>query len=263
MHPGKILYRFAENGIQDFQSICMPKILIIEDDPQMRQGLEEIFSGEGYSVSTAISGREALNLLEKEEFDIVLADVVMPHVGGLDVLKEVQKKWPSMPVVMVTAFATVKDAVTAMKEGASEYISKPFKIDEVQTAVRRVLEEARLRSSEVVARPGGGETLEKGSVIKALSNPIRWGALALLEACRGLRFTDLQRELGVNDASRLSYHLRELRHAELVTQDKGRLYVITRSGREAIGTARGLRRVNRWKRFTYPCVHRQVEIKRG
>lgn len=210
------------------------KLLIVEDDPQMRQGLSDILTEEGYKVSSVSSGKEAIENIKKNGFDVVVTDIVMPGMDGMEVLKEAKRLEPQIHVVMITAFATIENAVEAMKRGASDYIAKPFKIAEVQVAIRRVLEETKFRKmiKEKFVNPTD-DSLEADFVIKALSNPIRRGVIELLDRCGKARFTDIRKDLNIDDATKLSFHLRVLRNAGLLKQDEVKTYLPTTMGIKA------------------------------
>ncbi|MEK6977521.1 MAG: response regulator [Candidatus Hydrothermarchaeota archaeon] len=227
----------------------MERILIIEDDPQMRQGLAEMLGDVGYKVTAVGSGSEAIAKIRKQEFDVVLTDLVMPNVSGIEVLKEIKRHRPETHVIMITAFATIESAVHAMKEGASDYVSKPFKIDEIQITIKRVIEEAKFERKAhglLSAKPSGAvgklQPFSKSAVIKALSHPIRREAVAVLYYKGKSRFTDLKLELGIEDATKLSFHLRELKGAGLIEQTNERLYFLSPQGEEAVKTLMYLER---------------------
>src|SRR3972149_3525435 len=105
----------------------------------MRNGLVELLSEEGYEVDSAENGQKGLEAARRADYDIVLTDLIMPSVSGMDVLREMKRAKPKTHVILITAFATVENAVEAMKNGASDYITKPFKVDEVQTKIRKVI----------------------------------------------------------------------------------------------------------------------------
>ncbi|MBI1819329.1 MAG: sigma-54-dependent Fis family transcriptional regulator, partial [Nitrospirae bacterium] len=123
----------------------MAKILVVDDEKSMRGFLEIVLSKEGYQVTTASDGEEALRLIENDIFDLVITDIKMPKSGGLEVLKGVKETSPDTIVVMITAFATAETAIEAMKQGAYNYLTKPFKIDEVKVIISNALEKQRLR----------------------------------------------------------------------------------------------------------------------
>jgi len=111
-----------------------------------------------------------LEKIRKKEFDVILTDLIMPVMGGMEVLMEIKHIKPMANVIIITAFGTIENAVDAIKAGASDYITKPFKIDEVQTKIRMVL-----ATAEIDKYP---QVLES-DVIKAISNPIRKDTLSL------------------------------------------------------------------------------------
>ncbi|BEQ16873.1 sigma-54-dependent transcriptional regulator [Desulfoferula mesophila] len=122
-----------------------PKLLIVEDDALARRNLQHILEHGGeYQVTAASGGTEALQLLAKRSFDLVLTDLRMEKVDGMRVLEEVKRSTPDTEVIMLTAFASVDSAIQAMKRGAFHYIAKPYKIDEVRAQVAHALEKARL-----------------------------------------------------------------------------------------------------------------------
>jgi len=122
-----------------------PKILVVDDEPIALQNLEHIMLKEGYQVRAVDSGVEAIKHLEKTEFDIVLTDLKMQPIDGLQVLEHTKQRHPDTEVILVTAYATVDTAVDAMKKGAYHYISKPFKLEEVRHTVRTALEKRKLK----------------------------------------------------------------------------------------------------------------------
>ncbi|MCX5827435.1 MAG: sigma-54 dependent transcriptional regulator [Deltaproteobacteria bacterium] len=115
------------------------KILIVDDDLTMRMALADSLETSGYDVCIAENGDEALKMFGKNHFEVVVTDMRMPKMGGMDVLKEIKKISPQTPVILITAYGTVKTAVEAMKEGAAEFIMKPFSLDDLEFAVRNVL----------------------------------------------------------------------------------------------------------------------------
>lgn len=116
------------------------KILVVEDNPATRELLRELLSQEGYMVKIARDGKEALRRVRKDNFDLVLTDVKMPRMNGIQLLKELQKITPDTKVVIVTATADLQIAVKAMKLGAYDYITKPFCLDSVLQKVEKALE---------------------------------------------------------------------------------------------------------------------------
>jgi two-component system response regulator AtoC len=121
-----------------------PTLLVVDDDAVSRDLLAEVLVREGYRVRTAGGGAEAVRLAEAEPFDLALVDLRMPDVDGLAVLRRLTELEPPVPVVILTAFATIETAIDAIRAGAYDYLSKPFRIGEVTLTVRRALEAQRL-----------------------------------------------------------------------------------------------------------------------
>ncbi len=127
-------------------------VLVIDDEEIMREILETLLSREGYSVRLAANGTEGLELARSLPFDAVIVDVMMPGIDGLQVLEELHKQDEELPVVMITAFASMENAISAMKKGAFDYITKPFKNDEVLVVLRNAIERRRLVAENVVLK---------------------------------------------------------------------------------------------------------------
>ncbi len=121
------------------------RILVVDDEAIARENLEHILRKDGYDVATADSGISALKKLSNTEFDLVMTDLKMKQVDGMEVLARTKEQYPDTEVVMLTAYATVATAIEAMQKGAYHYIPKPYKIDEVRMIVRRALEKKRLK----------------------------------------------------------------------------------------------------------------------
>jgi len=120
------------------------QILIVEDDVKMRTALREIMFKEGYSVETVETGEAALAKIGTTNYDLVITDLKLPGIDGMDILKAIRKSRPEISTIMITAYATVDTAVEAMKEGAEDYIAKPFNLDEIRIIVKKVLERKAL-----------------------------------------------------------------------------------------------------------------------
>jgi two-component system, NtrC family, response regulator PilR len=130
----------------------MGRILVVDDEKSMRELLSIMLGKEGHEVVAAESGQKAVGFLDQDIFDLVITDVKMPKMGGLEVLKAVKDASPDTVVIMITAYATAETAVEAMKEGAYDYIMKPFKVDEIKHIVRNALEKRRLESENLLLR---------------------------------------------------------------------------------------------------------------
>jgi len=127
------------------------RVLVVDDRENMLKLFAKIL-GEGYELTTASDGGRALSLVASQEFDVVVTDVRMPGAGGLEVLAAVKSRSPETEVVMMTAYATVQDAVEAMKKGAYDYLQKPFDPDAAALVVSRALERKRLREQAATLR---------------------------------------------------------------------------------------------------------------
>ena len=121
------------------------KLLIVDDEKVALKNLEHVMKKEGYEVTATQSGANALAHLEKQPFDVVLTDLRMEKVDGMQVLKKCRDNFPDTEVVLITGYATLDSAVEAMKHGAFSYIAKPFRLDEVRKVVSEALEKIRLR----------------------------------------------------------------------------------------------------------------------
>src|SRR3990170_1878204 len=118
-------------------------ILVLDDEADMQLGLSETLRDEGYLVDAAGDGREGLEMAAFSRYDLALVDLRMPGLDGMGVLEGIQKASPDTVVVVMTGYATVESAVDAMKRGAFDYLSKPFKLDHVRLVVGRALEKKR------------------------------------------------------------------------------------------------------------------------
>jgi DNA-binding NtrC family response regulator len=121
------------------------RILVVDDEEQMRDLLAKVLERKGYQVSVSGDGAEALALLEKEPADLVVTDVRMPGLNGMEALRAIKELNPEIVVIIMTAFGSIDQAVQAVKEGAYDYINKPFKIDEILLTIEKALEERHLR----------------------------------------------------------------------------------------------------------------------
>jgi DNA-binding NtrC family response regulator len=200
----------------------MKKILIVDDDAEFRSHLIEVLKGEGYLTDSAASAKEALAKSEAHEFDVVLLDFMMPKMSGIDALHEIRKQHPKTKVIMITAFATIESAIDAIKRGASDYISKPFKINELLTTIRRVFEEAKFEENI--------KNLDFDQTLNSITSPIRRNILKLLQKRDMMRLMEITRELGIGDHTKVVFHLKILREAGIIEQDQDKAYTLTKEG---------------------------------
>ena len=122
----------------------MANILIVDDEQSYRQLLSLVFETEGNKIRTAMNGRQALELLQEEPADIIISDVKMPDMDGIEMLRAVRETLPDLGVVLMTAFASVETAREAFKLGADDFIPKPFDVEELKLIVRKTLEKQAL-----------------------------------------------------------------------------------------------------------------------
>ena len=123
----------------------MTRILVAEDDRNIRMGLTDTLESEGYSVRAAVDGNEAMDFYEKERFDLVILDIMMPGKSGYDVCRAVRKKDERIPIIMLTAKGEEIDKVIGLELGADDYITKPFGVHELLARIAAVLRRANLR----------------------------------------------------------------------------------------------------------------------
>jgi signal transduction histidine kinase len=149
------------------------RILVVDDDADIAMVLSDRLQAMGYEVQMATEGQAALTLLEEDSPALLLLDLEMPKMSGMDVLKRVRKEWPDLPVIVMTAHGTIARAVEAMKEGASDFITKPFDPDHLKSVLAKALEMKNL--GREVGRLLGDINHE----IKNLMTPVVCGAWIL------------------------------------------------------------------------------------
>ena len=120
------------------------RILVVEDEEIVRNLLYDTLSKMGYKVKTALDGQDAISQIEKEPFEMVITDLKMPGMDGLELLQRIQKINPDICVLIITAYSTVESAVSAMKLGAYDYICKPFELEEMKVIIEKAVERQRL-----------------------------------------------------------------------------------------------------------------------
>jgi len=126
-----------------------PRVLVVDDEKVIREILADFLSMEGFFVRTAEDGSKALVELSRHRYDLVLSDLKMPNMGGLELLGAISKHTPNVVTVIMTGFGTVETAIDAMKRGAYDYILKPFKVEEVVHTIRRGLEKRKLQAENL------------------------------------------------------------------------------------------------------------------
>ncbi len=142
-----------------------PSILVVDDEPSIREFLQIMLKREKMHVEVAQNGREALEKLEVQAFDLVISDIQMPEVSGIELLAKVKEKDPNALVMMITAFGSTESAVEAMKLGAYDYLSKPFKIDDVKIRIHKALEKRTLVQENSRMRQELGERYSFSNIV--------------------------------------------------------------------------------------------------
>jgi DNA-binding NtrC family response regulator len=143
----------------------MPNILIVEDEPKMLRLLELNLAEEGYTIFLAADAEAGLRVLRQEPIDLVLTDLKLPGMSGLGLLQEIKQLSASLPVVVMTAYGTVETAVEAMKAGASDYVLKPFSLEEIKLIVRKELQVHRLIEENRSLREALGKRYEFRNIV--------------------------------------------------------------------------------------------------
>ena len=128
----------------DSEKAFKAKVLVVDDDKLILRFLEEFLTQKGFEPTLATDGKEAESIFSSEEFDVVLSDVMMPDIDGIELLRRIKEKDPEVPVILITAFGEVETAVEAMKKGAYDYITKPFNYDSLLLALKRAAEKFSL-----------------------------------------------------------------------------------------------------------------------
>src|SRR5262245_38148207 len=143
-------------------------VLVVDDEPDMRDALTAALRREGLCVSTAANGIEALEKVQGQPFDLIITDVRMPRMGGLALLQELKRTLATIPVVMMTGYGRIKDAVEAMKAGAADYLLKPFSLEDLKAVVTKVLAARNgiARPSAEASRHEEHEYMEAGASIE-------------------------------------------------------------------------------------------------
>lgn len=163
------------------------KILIVDDEKIAIRNLQHVLKKEGYIVKSTTSGQNALKMLNREVFDVVLTDLKMEKVDGMQILKRTKEISPDTEVIMITGYATVETAIEAMKHGAYHYLTKPFKLDEVRKVVREASEKVLLKK----------ENRELKDKLESLSE----GLMIITQDPQMLRILDTAREIAPTDCN--------------------------------------------------------------
>lgn len=202
-------------------------IWVIDDDLDLRESITEILMDNGYNVTSFETAEAARLGFQCQIPALAIVDNMMPGMGGMAFIPILKKEHPQIKIIMITAFSTVDNAVTAMKNGADDYLAKPFKREDLLVIVRRSLEE--LKFEQQLARPDMDEALA------CLSNQIRRNILTLLSQKGGMKFMDITRNLKISDHTKVNFHLKNLKSNNLLSHDRDKLYNLTPQGEKMVG----------------------------
>lgn len=161
------------------------KILIAEDEEITLRNIIETLEDEGFNVQGANDGSLALERMKADNFDVLITDIKMPNLGGMDLLEEVKNKFPETEVVIITGFGSIGSAIEAMKKGASDYITKPFNLDELTLKIKKIHEQKTLKKDNVALRTFLG--MKKNVSIIGKSR----GMKRILDTIEGVRESDV------------------------------------------------------------------------
>jgi len=201
-------------------------LFIIDDDEDLRESIVEILEAHGFKIRAFETAETALIALKEAVPALVIVDNMMPGMGGMAFISILKKDHLHVKIVMITAFSTVENAVSAMRSGADDYLAKPFKRDELLATVRRNLEE--LKFEQQMASPGMDDALA------CLSNQIRRQILSLLASKGRMRFMDITRDLKIPDHTKVNFHLKNLKTNNLVSHDREKFYSLTHQGEKML-----------------------------
>ena len=166
------------------------KILVVEDDPAVREALERALGFEGYEIDTARDGGVALSMVRSGDYDLVLLDVMMPHVDGIEACKRIRASGDTIPILMLTAKAAVGDRVEGLDAGADDYVTKPFALDELLARIRSLLRRSMgdvsqvIKYEDLVIDPGARTVMRGEESIGLTKTEFQSGCLDIFGLCK-------------------------------------------------------------------------------
>lgn len=184
-----------------------PKVLVVDDEKRIRDGCQKALTREGFEVTSVESGYKALMMLEKEHYDIILLDLMMPGLSGMDVLTHCKTIHPDSVIIVITGYATLEHAIEAMKNGAFDFISKPFSPEELRNVVSKAIEYIRTlqdiateksRMRVLINQLEGGVMATDASKKVALANPAFLRMMNYREESIGKPVTDIVKDEKLN-----------------------------------------------------------------
>src|SRR6187397_241074 len=155
----------VENDSASEASVGPARVLVVDDERSTRELLSIVLRREGYDVTVSENGRTAVNAMERGRFDLLISDIKMPDMDGVEVLREAKRINPDILGIMITAFASADTAIEAMRLGAHDYLSKPFDVDELKIKVRNALEQRQLRQENVLLKRALGSPHQFGNIV--------------------------------------------------------------------------------------------------
>ncbi|PLX70171.1 MAG: hypothetical protein C0602_06730 [Denitrovibrio sp.] len=200
----------------------MPRVLVVDDDSELRATIKEVMESEGLITDSAENAEKGLMLLKDNIYDIVLLDVIMPKMNGIDAIPLFLNTQAKSKIIIMTAYSTVDTAVEAMKKGAADYLTKPFKINELMITIMRILEEQKFKDC--------AEELDIDCALSTMANPIRRQIIHLIDQNKTLRFMEITRALGISDHTKVNFHLKVLKESDYIIQNSEKIYRITDKG---------------------------------
>ena len=145
--------------------VIKPHILVIDDELSMLELLEIILTKEGYQVTCADSGKQAISLLQKGSYDLLLCDIKLGDINGIEVLKRAKEKNPESVVIMISAYSSAENAVEAMNEGAYDYVPKPFDNEELKHTIKNALDMRTIDQEKKALNIDRKETIHFGMIV--------------------------------------------------------------------------------------------------
>ena len=198
-------------------------ILLVEDEPNVAKGLEMVLNEEGYDVDVASSGTSALEKFRGKGFDLVVSDLRLPDINGLEVINSIKEERPEVKVIIITGYPSVSSAVSAVRMGVKDYLRKPFTDEELIAAVKEALQEAEKSSmEELLTETKEMKLIQKQEVIRALetaANEHEFRVKLLENGSRALEGYDLSAEakaaIIAGDLQWIKDHVGELSEEQL------------------------------------------------
>lgn len=159
----------------------IPHVLLVEDEPSMAKGLEMVMNEEGYDVDLAMTGQAALNAFGAGTFDLLVADLRLPDIDGMEVIERVRGTHPDTKAIIITGYPSVSSAVKAVKVGVSDYLRKPFTSDEFLSAISDAMIEKKSSMEELITETEKERLIQKQEVLRVLERASQdsnfWGDL--------------------------------------------------------------------------------------